>query len=220
MCHTWRNGYLKVAFRLLDDKPLLLTNFLLIFFYLRSTGIFRWKTEHLRAWRPFFVFCSPPTLSVENKTSEGIGARRWATVSCPPLWPCNKVLKPNFQSIISQTVNDCSQPPFTYFSQSSDFRHKLRKYFCIIRSDCTHSTPFFDKKGVLKWVFFYMKTVKIRWRLGISPPDPRLWPPFAKILGAPLSEGVKWRSFFVLFVDIAFPCFKELKRNGCLMWRI
>ena len=26
----------------------------------------------------------------------------------PPLWPCNKVLKPNFQSIISRTNNDCS----------------------------------------------------------------------------------------------------------------
>ena len=26
----------------------------------------------------------------------------------PPLWPCNKVLKPNFQSVISQTNNDCS----------------------------------------------------------------------------------------------------------------
>ena len=26
----------------------------------------------------------------------------------PPLWPCNKVLKPNFQSIISQTNNGCS----------------------------------------------------------------------------------------------------------------
>ena len=25
-----------------------------------------------------------------------------------PLWPCNKVLKPNFQSIISQTYNECS----------------------------------------------------------------------------------------------------------------
>ena len=28
-------------------------------------------------------------------------------VPCPP-WPCNKVLKPNFQSIISQTNNGCS----------------------------------------------------------------------------------------------------------------
>ena len=26
----------------------------------------------------------------------------------PPFWPCNKVLKPNFQSIISQTNNGCS----------------------------------------------------------------------------------------------------------------
>ena len=26
----------------------------------------------------------------------------------PPLWPCNKVLKPDFQSIISQTNNGCS----------------------------------------------------------------------------------------------------------------
>ena len=25
-----------------------------------------------------------------------------------PLWPCNKVLKPNFQSMISQTNNGCS----------------------------------------------------------------------------------------------------------------
>ena len=25
-----------------------------------------------------------------------------------------------------------------------------------------------------------MKTLKIRWRLGVSRPDPRLWPPFAK----------------------------------------
>ena len=28
------------------------------------------------------------------------------------------------------------QPPFTYFSQASAFRHKLRKCFCIVCSDC------------------------------------------------------------------------------------
>ena len=68
---------------LFDDKPLLLTN--------------------------FFIFCSPPTLSVENRTSQGIGARRGATLPCPPSpWPCNNVLKPNFQSIIFQTNNGCS----------------------------------------------------------------------------------------------------------------
>ena len=38
------------ALRLFDDKSLLLTNFLFIFiFYLTSTDIFRWKTEHQRA---------------------------------------------------------------------------------------------------------------------------------------------------------------------------
>ena len=26
----------------------------------------------------------------------------------PPLWPSNKVLKPNFQSVIYQTYNGCS----------------------------------------------------------------------------------------------------------------
>ena len=38
------------ALHLFDDKSLLLTNFLFIFiFYLTSTDIFRWKTEHQRA---------------------------------------------------------------------------------------------------------------------------------------------------------------------------
>ena len=57
--------------------------------------------------KTFFIFCSPPTLSVENRTSEGISARRGATIPCPspPLWPCDKVLKPNFQSVISQTTS-------------------------------------------------------------------------------------------------------------------
>ena len=39
----------------------------------------------------------------------GIGARRGGhDTMAPPLWPCNKVLKPNFQSIFSQTNNGCS----------------------------------------------------------------------------------------------------------------
>ena len=38
------------ALRLFDDKPLLLTNVLFIYlFYLPSSDILRWKTEHLRA---------------------------------------------------------------------------------------------------------------------------------------------------------------------------
>ena len=48
-------------------------------------------------------------LNVE-KFLRAIGARRGGhgAMPPPPLWPCNKVLKPNFQSIISQTNNDCS----------------------------------------------------------------------------------------------------------------
>ena len=37
-----------------------------------------------------------------------MGARRGARCHGPPLWLSNKVLKPNFQSIISQTNNGCS----------------------------------------------------------------------------------------------------------------
>ena len=39
-----------------------------------------------------------------------IGARRRRHGAVPPpfFWPSNKVLKPNFQSIISQTNNGCS----------------------------------------------------------------------------------------------------------------
>ena len=65
-----------------DDKPLLLTNF--FFFYLPSTNSFQEKTENVRAEDLFFIFYSPPTLSVENRSSKGIGARRGATVPCPP----------------------------------------------------------------------------------------------------------------------------------------
>ena len=48
-------------------------------------------------------------LNVENFL-RAIGARRGARCHDPPppLWPCNKVLKSNFQSIISQTNNNCS----------------------------------------------------------------------------------------------------------------
>ena len=57
------------------------------------------------------LFFSPLKFREENRTSVvvmTIGARRGDTVPyLIPLWPCNKVLKLNFKSIISQT-NDCS----------------------------------------------------------------------------------------------------------------
>ena len=37
-----------------------------------------------------------------------MGARRGVHGAMPPLWPNNKVLKPNFLSIIAQSNNDCS----------------------------------------------------------------------------------------------------------------
>ena len=51
--------------------------------------------------------------------------------------------------------------------------------------------PFSIKKKCTKMSVFYMKTVKIRWRLGDLPADPRLWLPFCQILGASLSDDVK-----------------------------
>ena len=76
----------------------------------------------------------------------------------PPLWPCNKMLKPNFQSIISQTDNGCSLFSLV-LAKVLLLDIKLRKYFCIIRSDCM---PLFDKKCAKMSVFFNVKTVKIR----------------------------------------------------------
>ena len=37
-----------------------------------------------------------------------IGARSGGHGAMPPPWPCNKVLKPNFQFIISLANNGCS----------------------------------------------------------------------------------------------------------------
>ena len=89
--------------------PFLMTShFSLIFFSFALHRYFLVENRPSEGLKTFFIFCSPPTLSVENRTSEGISARRGAVVPCPPLWPCNKMLKPNFQSIISQTNNGCS----------------------------------------------------------------------------------------------------------------
>ena len=128
--------------------------------------------------KTFFIFCSPSTLSVENRTSEGIGARREAMVPCPPLWPCNKVLKPNFQSIISQTNNGCSLLSLI-LAKLPLLDVSCENIFALPVVAALTAHPFSIKKCA-KMSVFYMKTVKIRWRLGVSPPDPRLWPLFAK----------------------------------------
>ena len=62
------------------------------------------------------------------------------------------------------------------------FRHNLQKYFSVVHSDCIHCMPFSMKKCA-KMSVFYVKTVKVRWRLGASIPGPWLCSPFAKSWG-------------------------------------
>ena len=132
----------------------------------------------------------------------------------PPPWICNKVLKPNFQFMISQANNGCSL-----------LLHILAKLqlldiSCgnIFAVSIVTACPFSIKKCA-KMSVLYVKIIKNRWRLGamsphplgfqrhrrsggfapaasphttgglgVSPPD-RRWcppPPFDKSLGAPL----------------------------------
>ena len=71
------------ALHLFDDKPLLLTNF----FSFALHRYFSVENRTFEGVKTSFIFCSPPTLSLENRTSEGIGARREAMVPCPPFGP-------------------------------------------------------------------------------------------------------------------------------------
>ena len=64
-----------------------------------------------------------------------------------------------------------------------------------------------------------MKIVKICWRLGFHPQTPGCGPPLPNP-GCTTVWGREVKTLFLLFIDIARHCFKELKRNGCLMWRI
>ena len=114
----------------------------------------------------------------------------------PPSWPCNKVLKLNFQFIISQANNGCSlllhilsKPQLLDISCGNIFAVSI----VTARTACPFSIKKCAKMNVL-----YVKIIKIRWRLGattpdplglqrlgISPPDLRWWPPppLCQILG-------------------------------------
>ena len=88
-----------------------------------------------------------------------------------PLWPSNKVLKPNFQSVISQTYNDCSL--FSLILAKLlllDIGCENIFALCIVTAltACPISVHKCGKMSV-----FYMKTVKI---VG----GPLVVPPFAK----------------------------------------
>ena len=86
-----------------------------------------------------------------------------------------------------------------YFSvenrtSEGDFRRKLLKYFCFIRSDCAHCTPFFDKKKKKKCAkmrFFLCENRKNPLAAGGFTPRPSVVASLCQILSAPLSGGVK-----------------------------
>ena len=91
---------------------------------------------------------------------------------------------------------------FTLFESLTLIKPLLLDISCgniLALSMATASLPALFRKKCSKKSVFYVKTVKIRWRLGVQPPDPlglrrlgvsppgpRLWPPFSQILGAPL----------------------------------
>ena len=74
----------------------------------KNFGKFQDELYGLRAWWPSSFFGRHLILGGKLDIC-GIGASRGGHgAMAPPLWLCNKVLKRNFQSIISQTNNGCS----------------------------------------------------------------------------------------------------------------
>ena len=84
----------------------------------------------------------------------------------PSLWPCNKVLKPNFQSIISQTTNGCSLLSLI-LAKLLLLDVNCKNIFALSIVTALTARPF-SIKNVLERSFYYVKTAKIRWRLGRS----------------------------------------------------
>ena len=93
----------------------------------------------------FFVFAlfEPLTLSERMQYrnyrqyyASDMGAHRGGhDAMAHPLWLCNKVLKPNFKSIISQTTNGCSLLSHI-LAKLLLLDINFRKCFCIVCSDC------------------------------------------------------------------------------------
>ena len=127
---------------------------------------------------------------MENRTLEGIGARRGATVPCPPPFgPVIKVLKPNFQSIISQTNSVCSLLSLILVKLLL-LDISCENIFALSVVTALTAGPLSKKKCAKISVFLYENRKNPLVAGGVAP-DPRLWPPLCQILGAPLSEGVK-----------------------------
>ena len=78
-----------------------------------------------------YITCTPPHT---RSTQGGHG---------PPLWLCNKMLKPNLQSIISLTNNGCS-----LLSLILAKLLLFRKCFCIVCSDCQWRSHGWGRLGI------------------------------------------------------------------------
>ena len=143
---------------------------------------------------------------MENRTLAvvmTIGARRGGHGAMPPPWICNKVLKRNFQFIISQANNGCSlllhilaKPQLLDISCGNIFAVSIVTAFT--------ACPFSIKKCA-KMSVLYVKIVKNRWRLGAMSPHPlgfqrlgvsppgRRWcppPPLCQILGCATGDDL------------------------------
>ena len=88
----------------------------------------------------------------------------------PPPWPCNKVLIPNLQFIISQVNNGCSLL-LLILAKPQLLDISCGNIFAVSIVTALTACPFSIKKCA-KMSVFYMKTVKIHWRLGATPLDP------------------------------------------------
>ena len=118
-----------------------------------------------------------------EKFLRAINACRAGGRNHAPLWPCNKVLKPNFQSIISQTNNDCSLFSLI-LAKLLLLDISCENIFALSIVTALSACPFSTKKCAKMSVYFYVKTLNVRWWLGASPPDPRLCPLLCQILVA------------------------------------
>ena len=88
----------------------------------------------------------------------------------PPPWLCNKVLKPNFQFIISQANNGCSLL-LLLLAKPQLLNISCGNIFAVSIVTVLTACPFSIKKCA-KMSVLYVKIVKIRWRLGATPPNP------------------------------------------------
>ena len=107
----------------------------------------------------------------------------------PILWPCNKVIIPNFQSIISQTNNGCSLLSLI-LAKLLFLDISCENIFALSVVTALTARPFSIKKCAKMSVFLY-ENRKNPLAAGGFTPRPPVVAPLCQILGALPSEGEK-----------------------------